>query len=339
MIRKPLSVIVIVGAALITAISYFNHLAHKNYHWTCHSLETRQLASGVQWTTIKCQYRKGFTHSPWLKIEIVDSNLSNPHLRLEPRLAHSLNQKDSPLDSAIDMGAVDTKIIAGINGGYFFRKSGFDAHGFTDLLCLENNTHPPDKFHLGDSLLQMQGKVWAWNCAYDPEYRYMHYARSALILNGPGSPYIIQVGPYQTFKVNGKIPDAVGAGPGIISYQGGPQGILTLQTEGIFSTFEAHRNTLLVLAYDPLAQAKHVVFLVSQRFETTPPSGKGINDYQAGTLLLSPAFHALFPHLAILSAMGMDQGNSTELYVKGEQESISGASRAVYDGLFVVKTP
>jgi hypothetical protein len=128
--------------------------------------------------------------------------------------------------------------------------------------------------------------------------------------------------------------NAIGAGPGLIqSIEGKPQ--IQITWEGIISTFEFSANVAVILAKDKQGNPHMLFFTVD-----------GIDrEYGMTSIGMTNFIYNKIPTLfglQLVSAMSMDQGNSTTLFVKKADNHIAsvtgkqGKTRDVYDGLFIV---
>ena len=168
--------------------------------WACTELNRTELAPGVAWTRRRCSMSTlpppWFTQRPhrlvppgvdpaampwnasaWLVgpviLNVVEANLSAPGVRAVPGVADpALGTAPVPDIARYNNNATAAKaptLLAGVNGGYFFR---VDLSSFHDDVCVGKNRsqalsatsaeHPSDG--TGDTLVKIDGEYLSRNC-------------------------------------------------------------------------------------------------------------------------------------------------------------------------------
>lgn len=311
--------------------------ARSNFSWQCDvPIEKNLTSSGsVKWLQVNCRGKY-----PWilygarktrdtgdLKINLIDANLSDKKIYLTPVLAKTV-LKDNPYqETMLSMGKGNPKLLTGINGGYFFIN---DRHRQkrSDGNCLSKRYPEAGTQGIGDGLLVINKQVYSINCAYHGPFAMS--GRSSIIqdTNGNWSITEIKSDSVPKYMVNG-----LGAGPGLIEeINGVPQ--IVMRWQGITSTFEFGPNTSVALAKD--AQGKpHVVFFTVD--------GKEKVQGMYATEMANFLYHQvpLLLNLKLISAMSMDQGGSTTMYIRDNNpQVVSSVSkrydiRTIYNALFI----
>jgi exopolysaccharide biosynthesis protein len=346
---KIVLIVLIVFVLLLAAISilpYFyydkrpviDHLltqqANMNYDWQCQKIKSKSLnaSKSVKWSRYHCigkypryyLFHIGRKMRP-LTINIINANLDDKHIQLTPVLAAKTRPMRSLYTETIpSMAKSHPNYIAGINGGYFFT----NRMNHPDQNC-SGRTYPEKTVqHIGDGLLVINRHTFSENCylKYFPTKK-----RIAIVENKKHQWAIKNVGmhitPHNTLN-------ALGAGPALVRTVNGKAKI-DIQWQGILSSFEFAANTAAILAKDAKGH-QHIIFFTVDGVDKQ----SGINAVEMSNFIVKKLPSLL--HLKIISAMSMDQGHSTTMYVRGEgkQGVVSAASkhrdsRAVYDGLFL----
>jgi hypothetical protein len=183
--------------------------------------------------------------------------------------------------------------------------------------------------HVGEGLLVIDQQVYSTNCnggslAED--------GRSSLIQDATTKQWRIERVVHDVIPPNTL--NAIGAGPGLIqTIAGKPE--IQITWEGILSTLEFSANAAVILAKDKQGNPHMLFFTVD-----------GIDrEYGMTSLGMANFIYTQIPTLfglQLVSAMSMDQGNSTTLFVKKADNPIvsvtgtRGAVRNIYDGLFII---
>lgn len=322
----------------LTPISLIlTQVAKFNYDWQCAPPLVEQplnTKGSIVWVKLHCQ-----GNYPWrflrqskstgvLTINIVDANLSDVNNFIKPSLGNA--QASKPYHSSLlEQATSDPLYVAGVNGGYFRTR-----YNSLDQNCIKRSPQKPmdTPDHIGDGLLIIDSKVYSTNC-YGGVLA--EKGRSSLIQDATTKQWRIER--VETDVVPTNALNAIGAGPGLIQTIAG-QPKIQITWEGILSTLEFSANTAVILAKDKQDNPHMLFFTVD-----------GI-DRQYGMTSISMAnfiyykIPRLFP-LQLVSAMSMDQGKSTTLFVKDAKNPIvsasdksGGASRPIYDGLFIGNT-
>jgi len=271
--------------------------------------------------------------------------INDPEIKFVPYEAQSTNQL-AKLPEIADSLSSRYNVLAGINGGYFFRN---DVKHFKDNICPAKTFNPPKAGDsMGDSLLQHDGKNYATNCAFWPGKA--ENPRAALILSGinPNSgknaPYITLVKPDVVYTQAGNvIPDAIGAGPNLVT-----NGKLTVSDpdENLLPTLEFAANSAVGIINDNAGNPAQLVFFTVDGSDDSPKKGwPGMNALEMADFMLH--------YVKVANAISMDQGGSTTMYVAesdpaiyplhvvSDSDFVPGMPRSVknvrniYDGLFI----
>lgn len=327
--------VVYAGFSSIVVNPLLNILANQSYHWQCQLIKEKNLTQNgaVQWTQWSCTDKKPWTLF-WmtkseffpLTVNIVNADLSDPHVQLVPALANTIDKDRPYIESLSQMGIEHANFIAGVNGGYFFVNS----VGHHDQNCIWKHYPTHTTYDVGDGLLVINKKGYSENCGTS---KTSTLARATIVQRKDGAWVIKEISANTTPS---DIQNALGAGPLLISSDQTKQPKINLRWEGILSSFEFGANTAVILATDAKAHQHLLLFTVD-----------GI-DKRAGMRAVQMAnfIHTMLPtllHLKIVSAMNMDQGHSTAMYIRGEKNPIvskadkSRTERPIYDALFVAE--
>ena len=309
------------------------HYAQKNFGWQTTTIKDTLLtkSGSVHWLQLDTQGKfpyatslKGKQNTQLLKINLIDANLADKNIYLSPVLAKTIDPQAPYLQSLQVMGKENPALIAGINGGYFFLNK---SKHHRDENCLSKSYPEFTTQGIGDGLLIINNSAYATNCSSGifPEK-----ARSSIIENQNQQWEIKKTA---TNKIPSGVINALGAGPGLITNMNGKP-VISVDWENILSTFEFAANTAVILATDKNHHCHVIFFTVDGEDKVAGMSAIEMANFIATVLpdLL---------HLKIISAMSMDQGHSTTMYVKqANPQIVSRASpnrspRLIYDGLFI----
>ena len=95
--------------------------------WTCIPLQSKQIHEGITWNTQNCSMDE--SKQPLLTVNSIHIALDSTKYRVVPAVADSVHQVQSIPDMAVQY----PNLIAGINGGYFWR---VDVEGYwRDNVC------------------------------------------------------------------------------------------------------------------------------------------------------------------------------------------------------------
>lgn len=325
--------VVYAGFSSLVVNPFLNVLASQSYHWQCQPIKEKKLTQNgsVQWSQWSCTDKKPWTlfwmtKSEWspLMINIVDADLSDSHIQLLPALANTVDKDRPYIEGLSQFGREHPNFIAGVNGGYFFVNS----VGHHDQNCIWKHYPTRTTYDVGDGLLVINKKAYSENCGTS---KTSALAR-ATIVQGNDGKWVIKEVPANTTPSD--IQNGLGAGPLLISSDETMQSKINLRWEGILSSFEFGANTAVILAVDRKAH-QHLLFFTVD----------GI-DKRAGMRAVQMAnfIYTMLPtllHVQIVSAMNMDQGHSTAMYIRGEKTPIvskadkSRTERPIYDALFI----
>ena len=345
--KKKLLAIVLAGVIIAGVVHakfssivmnpFLNTLANQPYHWQCQRLKEKSLTQdrSVQWTQWSCTDKKPWTlfwmaKSEWspLKINLVDADLSDPHLQLVPVLANTVDKDRPYIESLSQMGAEHAHFIAGINGGYFFVNN----VGHHDQNCIWKRYPTRTTYDVGDGLLVINKKAYSENCGTS---KTSTLARATIVQENKGEWAIKEI---SANTIPSDIQNGLGAGPLLIAPDQSTQAKINLRWEGILSSFEFGANTAVILARDTKAHQHLLLFTVDGMDKRA-----GMRAVQMANFIYTTLPTLL--HLQVVSAMNMDQGHSTAMYIRGQSNPIvskadkSRTERSIYDALFIAEKP
>lgn len=306
--------------------------------WRCSNTTTTdigRLPGVVVWTSTTCEGRADGSpfHVGPLRFNIVAVDLASPTVRLTPLLAAA---NESFLQTLDAMAAQRPGVIAGINGGYFWR---LDSSSFKDYVCrgktradAEHNSTgtcagAAANYGVSDGLVKINGTVLGCNCDL-PGYS----VPAVYVINGSGSR--IEKLP-RGGAVDESVRDAIAAGPNLVT-----DGKIDIDPHDDNINIPEHAaNTAVGLRVDAASNTAHAYLVTAdgQDGKSVLDPLSGINAHQLADFLVD--------QLKVTSAMGMDQGGSTTMYVRGhgvngivscsDTSDPSAPPRRVFDGLFV----
>lgn len=301
--------------------------------WKCIPVSEKIISTGVTWTQANCSSPgvPFFGPAGPVLVNTIKADLSTPGLKLVPvRSAASANFLQ-PLN---EMAASDGRnLLAGINAGYFWRT---DVSKFTDSVCRGKTRadalEPADPLHanygVGDGSTVSQGAYLSSNCNCPGFSR-----PTVLTINGLQSRIdVLTRGALPPFN---ETFDSISSGPNLVSTNAkGPFINIPKDDDNIFNILEHAANTMFGL--DSVTGFSYFVTFDGH-------DGCSFFDPSCGTNAFTMAYYAR-DHLNVTSAMGMDQGGSTTMFVKGEGKDgivsqSGGDARKVFNGLFLVSSP
>jgi len=307
------------------------HFARSNFHWQCNKPNTQSLNSShsVQWSQLTCRgkyppllhIRRGADTGD-LKINLIDTDLSDPHIELTPVIAKKNDSTDPYKQKLVVMGHENPSLLAGINGGYFYINS-----KQRDINCFEKTNKQYTSDGIGDGLLIIHSKTLSTNC----RSRFFAEPNRSTILLDDQHHWMITAVPPHTSPNN--IIHALGAGPGLIqTIHGKPE--IRETWEGIVSSFEFSANSAVILAKDSLNH-QHVIFFTVDGIDKE----KGMYSTEMANFIYNQIPSLL--NVKLISAMSLDQGGSTTMYVRAAHPQIitqanrNNSQREIFNGLFV----
>ncbi len=309
-------------------------LAKRDYAWQCSSPLIQQplnAKGNITWVKLQCQgvYPWGFSKKSRatgvLTINIVDANLADANTFVKPTIGGA-NAGSGYRSTLLEQAAFYPNAVAGINGGYFRRRL-----NRRDENCIRRHPNTPldTPNHIGEGLLVIDHQVYSTNCDGGA---LSESGRSSLIQDATHKQWRIERVKHDTVPANTL--NAIGAGPGLIqTIAGKPQ--IQITWEGILSTLEFSANAAVILAKDKQANPHMLFFTVDGIDREYGMTSIGMTNF------IYNKIPALFG-VQLVSAMSMDQGNSTTLFVKNADNRIAsitgkhGTVRSIYDGLFIV---
>jgi hypothetical protein len=187
--------------------------------WTCENSTTVEIGrtpGTVRWTTAICHgtaQNDPFKVGP-LRMNMVEVDLSAPDVRLTPLIAA---KDDNYLQTLDQIAAQNPRVIAGVNGGYFFRT---DVSTFRDDVCIgktlkdaqQNSTGncagDAANYGVSDGLLRIDGETLGCNCN-----KHGYSLPAVFVINGTSSS-IVKLPRGGTLP--GSVHNAIAAGPAIV---------------------------------------------------------------------------------------------------------------------------
>lgn len=322
--------------------------------WDCKQLSLKNLtpAGEVDWTRLNCTgsfipehcvLHKARAVGPMV-FNVIRANLQSPGVRgvpLEVPQVASMDPKDrvKPLSEiaaihALDLGD-DEELIAGVNGGYFWRT---DSESFFDDVCLgklrsdalRQASDVDPNAGVSDNLMLRDGQVLGSNCN-----KLLNSRPTALILkelNGSQStlPRIVVMD--RGSRLPDTVQDAIASGPNLVSL--GPDHAPHVDIVGDnVNIVEYNSNTGIGLRKSQHGSEELLLVTIDGHH------GCPRKDTTCGIDAEGLAFF-MKTYLGVHSAMGMDQGGSTTMWVKGEpnQGIVSNpgsGERSIFNGLFI----
>lgn len=300
--------------------------------WTCSAVNApTTLAPGASWRTLNCSSPKVPVFGPAgpLIVNVMEVDLSAPGLRLVPVAAPA---SPAPGLASLDaIAAADGRnLLAGINGGYFWR---VDVATFFDGVCVGKARKDAEQpasaenpnFGLGDCSMVAGGKLVSSNC------NCFGFNRPALLsINASATSIALLT---QGQQAPGLELDSISAGPLLLtSNSSGTSIAIPSDDENIGNILEHSANTAF-----GLTASGSGVFVTTDGHDGCPllDASCGANAYTLAYLLRDA--------LNVTSAMAMDQGGSTTMWIKGQPHNGivsnpgSGGARAIYNGLFLLQ--
>lgn len=343
---KIIFILLLLLALIIAALVYLRpsglspisliltQVAKRDYAWQCSSPLIQQplnAKGNIIWVKLQCQgvsplgFSKRSRDTGVLTMNIVDANLADAHTFVKPTIGNA-NAKHAYRSTLLEQASAYPNAVAGINGGYFRKRV-----GRRDENCIRRplNTPLDTPNHVGEGLLVIDHQVYSTNCNGGV---LSEVGRSSLIQDATTKQWRIERVKHDTVPANTL--NAIGAGPGLIqTIAGKPQ--IQITWEGILSTLEFSANVAVILATDKQGN-QHMLFFTVDGID---------REYGMTSIGMTNFIYNKIPSLfglRLVSAMSMDQGNSTTLFVKNAKNHIAsvtgrnGLIREIYDGLFIV---
>ena len=296
--------------------------------WSCSQLAEAALPSGAQWRQLNCTSTGVplFGPSGPTVVNVVSADISSPSLRLVPVTAQASAGSLQPIDEMAASSGLN--LIAGINAGYFWR---IDVSTFTDGVCqgktradaLENVSAAFPNYGVGDGSIVYDGMLLGSNCNCSG------FSRPAILTLNGSAPYI-------SVLHRGDVPpaglslDSVSAGPNLVSSNAsGPYIDIPSDDDNILNILEHSANTGFGI------NGSNVYFVTFDGFDSCAPWNPtcGTNAYTLAYFFKD--------YLGVVTALGMDQGGSTTMFVAGQGNGTGIVSnpgqqpRSVFSGLFL----
>ena len=310
--------------------------------WSCTTKSTARIpdrASPIVWWQGTCVGKTPYGSVGPITVNTVTANMAYPGVVAKPAVAKTkiglapLSQIMRTAGVPSRPGRASDNMVAGINGGYFYR---LDVKRFFDDVCIGkiaanavrpvNTSQPIDG--VGDGLCIRDGVVVSTNCGC------LGYNRpSVLILNGTSTNIIVQ---HMHDRPPAGVFNAIAAGPNLVSVF--PNGTTYVD----IPADDQNLNRLGKSANTAVGFRRNDSSLILVTFDGTDSCGFfnqscGINVFPMATFMKD--------YLGVTQAMGMDQGGSTTMVVKGKGKNgvvsctsvpnCDGGERNIFNGLFV----
>jgi hypothetical protein len=301
--------------------------------WHCNLVSNTSLAQSVSWTKLNCT---GDVHRepPFpgsLRVGPVIVNIASAELsqapsspKLRPAIARTALGLAPLHELAATAETPEFKPLAGVNGGYFFEVNRDD---FVDDVCwgklrrdaLHNVSLSDPNAGIGDGLTIMEGRYVSSNCD-----KHGNSKPVAAVLDYP--PHFVKL------ERAGRLPDgvvwAIAAGPNLVS-RNASSGISSIDIEGDNINILGHASST-ALAIRGREFLLVTVDAICESVEYKPTCG--VDAWQFAAFLLD--------HMGVDSAMRMDGGGSTAMWVAGQpSEGIVSnpgrGERQIFNGIFI----
>jgi hypothetical protein len=324
--------------------------AGERSRWFCEPVVTKTIVNATMqgaasaplvWTRLNCtgETPLGMV-GPGMIFNVLVADLENDNVFITPMVV-SKNTNANQLAPLNVLAKQDPRIVAGVNGGYFFR---LDVRQFFDDVCIGKNASDAEKavnisepnFGVGDTLVLRNGSLLSSNC--NPIYGYNR--PTTLVLNGTSSFIVVQeqgAGPLLG------VTDCISAGPNLVSFNAtSAESYVDVPVDDEnLNIFEYAANTAVGLRGRVTRDApryRELVMVTSNGYDSCPLSPScGIWSWSFGYFLKD--------YLNVTEAMGMDQGGSTTMFVDGEgrdgivscsqNAECTGGARSVYSALMI----
>ena len=320
--------------------------------WSCQTLQRQALGhggrpvstnSGVAWSKLNCTGVTPYGAVGPMVFNVVSANLSHPGVYASPLVAQPNGPDAVPLASLPAMAAQshDPSLVAGINGGYFFR---LDDKPFFDDVCFGksradglrpvNASRPNDG--PGDTLVVINGTLVSSNCDC-----YGFNEPCLLNLEPTGTAAAPQQRGHISLQTKG-----APASPGTINaIAASPRLIDTLPNGTAVVAIPKRDENVHILGHTANTAAAlrrngtELLLVTADGYD-----GCGYFDPTCG-IGAYPFAAFLADVLQVESAVNMDQGGSTTMWVRGQardgvvscsqNKACDGHPRHIYSGLFV----
>jgi exopolysaccharide biosynthesis protein len=284
--------------------------------WYCIDIQETAIAEGVIWKTENCY--NDATATPDLTVNSVWFNLDSTVVRAIPAVSGDPN---NPMQTLPEMAAQNEKLIAGINGGYFWR---VDIEDFwIDDVCRgktrDEANHPASSsnvnYGVSDGLVKIDGTVVGNNCNCSG------YSRPAILaIDGEQSTINVV---YRAETVDASIQNAIAAGPNLVSYNSSnEESFIDIPSDDDnINILEHAANTAVGIRFaNKISQgspAQMILITTDGSDECGPKDiSCGLNSNSLASLMKD--------HFLVSVAMSMDQGGSTTMWVKGANPERNG---------------
>lgn len=302
---------------------------------------------GVVWNTQNCTKGDPAVSPPLLVINSIHVDLSRSDIRVVPAIADPTAQ----VQKLPDMARQNSKFIAGINGGYFWR---VDIDGFwRDNVCRGKTRKEAElpaslenvNFGISDGTVKIDDVVYGNNC------NCTGYSRPAVLVLDSSSSNVQVL--HRGENVDATVHNAIGAGPNLVS--------LDMETGKPYVDVPKDDDNVNKVVYEATTavglqqsivgdEASGKKTVAETLIMVTSDGSDGCLPFETYCGIFSPDLGSLMKDIFnCTQAMSMDQGGSTTMWIAGENPARDGivscsdnkepcenqGSRALANGLFI----
>lgn len=295
--------------------------------WTCRTLNASTIGSSVAWRRLNCTSSAIPVYGPAgpVVINVAEVSLDAPGVRLLPVAAPAGEVQTLDL-----IAAATPTCVAAINSVYFWR---LDSKSFIDDVCLGKSRADALKpvapgaasanFGVGDGAMVANGQLLSSTC----NTKLFQTRPVTLTINGTASRFDVQH--TGDTPPAGLALDSVTVGPNLLSSNASGTFVDIPDDDlNIGNILEHSANTGVGLTADGRA-----LFVTTDGRDACP-----FYDQSCGTNAFTLAYF-FRDYLNATSAMAMDQGGSTTMWLKGPGiiSSPGGSPRSIFGGLCIVE--
>lgn len=294
--------------------------------WTCTTVSEKPASAtkSVIWRNENCT-AEGL---PNFVVNSLHIDLTASDIRITPGVSKDASAPLTSIDK-IAASYTDKKLIAGVNGGYFWRT---DITGFwVDDVCRgkwrSDAEKPPSAEHVNygihDGTVLIDKQALGYNCDC------WGYSRPVEVqTTGGNSAWSLRT-KTRGQQVDGDVTDALAGGPNLVSYTAEKGAFIDIpEGEDNINRFEHAAQTAVGINFDEAGKSTQMTMVTVD--------GEGDKHGMGEKNLASLMLH----HFKAQQATSFDQGGSTTMFVSGESNNgivsnAGGGARAVANGLFV----
>ena len=301
--------------------------------WRCVVLSNRTISNrtDVRWARQNCTGTVGSVNIAGIVVNIVQATVrpSGPAAAVAQAVVTQPQLGLVPLSTLAELASNDSNRsfvpLAGVNGGYFWR---LDSEHFVDDVCwgktradAELNASSTDpNAGIGDSLTIIDGVIASSNCDKRGNSR-----PAVAVLDAPMHIEVLARGG----RAKPGVSHAIGAGPNLVSHDHTTgKSFIDISGDNI-NILERASNTALALRRREDGAQELLLVTFDGHDGCTEYGNCGVNAHQFAAFLLD--------HLHVNSAMNMDQGGSTTMWVRdnGIVSNPGASERNIYNGVFI----